>query len=258
MGVIVQFQLYLKRRGKWRQVLDVAASLGIPYVVEVGPLDTSRSPITTALELGDVSPEALVLPRDAVDKFEWYIMLADALDVKRLVVAPPPTVEGVAELYDVAVEYGVEVNWIYGEGPLARIRDVDAVAKAIRPTAARLVYDPVKAKGLKEIYTTIIALSGYIREIYLSNRRGERAPATPIRPRGHNQLRRGSPNAPPHTVGGQSHREDSPPVRWRARPTAENRQRGNKHGEERGSLPQGAEESGTDLRRTDGVVAQSI
>lgn len=175
----MQFQLYLKRRGKWRQVLDVAASLGIPYVVEVGPLDTSRSPITTALELGDVSPEALVLPRDAVDKFEWYIMLADALDVKRLVVAPPPTVEGVAELYDVAVEYGVEVNWIYGEGPLARIRDVDAVAKAIRPTAARLVYDPVKAKGLKEIYTTIIALSGYIREIYLSNRRGERGPRLP-------------------------------------------------------------------------------
>jgi len=160
-------------------MLDVAASLGVPYVVEVGPLDTSRSPITTALELGDASPEALVLPRDALDNFEWYIMLADALDVKRLVVPPPPTVEGVAELYDMAVEYGVEVSWIYGEGPLARVRDVDAVAKAIRPTAARLVYDPVKAKGLKEIYTTIIALSGYIREIYLSNRRGERGTRLP-------------------------------------------------------------------------------
>jgi sugar phosphate isomerase/epimerase len=101
-------------------------------------------------------------------------MFADALGVRRLVLPPLPALDEVAAIYDKAVGYGVEVNWIYGVPPMTRILDVEQVARVVRPTAARIVYDPVKARGTKEIYRTIVALSGYMREIYLSNRRGER------------------------------------------------------------------------------------
>lgn len=175
----MRFQVYLKRRGKWRSYLNAVERVGAPYVLEVGHLDTSRSPLAAALELEEAAPEALVLPRIGVAELEWYILLADALGVRRLVLPPPPTLQEIETYYRAAVEYGIEVNWIYGVPPMARIKDVEAVARALRPTAARIVYDPVKARGTKEIYTTVVALSGYIREIYLSNRRGERGPRLP-------------------------------------------------------------------------------
>lgn len=175
----MEFQIYLKKRGRWRRWLEFVRGIGRPYVLDVGLLDTARSPITAALELEDASPEALVLPRLSPEELDWYVMFADALDVKRLVLPPPPTLEEIGEVYDKAVGYGVEVNWIYGEGPMSRVKDVEVVAREVKPTAARVVYDPVKARGMREIYYTVVALGGYIREIYLSNRRGERGPRLP-------------------------------------------------------------------------------
>lgn len=173
----MNFQIYLKRR--WRELLRTVEQTGLTYVLETGVLDTSRSPITTAMELEAPSIEALVLPQVGPEDFQWYVMLADAMDVKRLVLPPPPTVGEIATIYNTAAEYGVEINWLYGVSPMSRIKDVEAVAKAVRPTAARIVYDPVKARGMKEIYTAVVALGGYIREIYLSNRRGRRGPRLP-------------------------------------------------------------------------------
>jgi hypothetical protein len=175
----MRYQVYLKRRGRWRRLLRYVGQAGVPYVLEVGGLDTSRSPVAAALEFEEMPPEALVLPRVAGGEFDWYVMFADALGVRRLVLPPLPALDEVAAIYDKAVGYGVEVNWIYGVPPMTRILDVEQVARVVRPTAARIVYDPVKARGTKEIYRTIVALSGYMREIYLSNRRGERGPRLP-------------------------------------------------------------------------------
>jgi len=175
----MRYQVYLKRRGRWRRLLRYVGQAGVPYVLEVGELDTSRSPVAAALEFEEMPPEALVLPRVAGEEFDWYVMFADALGVRRLVLPPLPALDEVAAIYDKAVGYGVEVNWIYGVPPMTRILDVEQVARVVRPTAARIVYDPVKAGGTKEIYRTIVALSGYMREIYLSNRRGERGPRLP-------------------------------------------------------------------------------
>jgi hypothetical protein len=175
----MRYQVYLKRRGRWRRLLRYVGQAGVPYVLEVRELDTSRSPVTAALEFEETPPEALVLPRVAGGEFDWYVMFADALGVRRLVLPPLPALDEVAAMYDKAVGYGVEVNWIYGMPPMTRIPDVEQVARVVRPTAARIVYDPVKARGTKEIYRTIVALSGYMREIYLSNRRGERGPRLP-------------------------------------------------------------------------------
>ncbi len=172
----MNFQIYLKRRGKWRTFLRQVEQWGLPYVLEIGEVDTSRSPITTAVELG-AAPEALVIP--PAGEMYWYITLADALGVKRLVAPPPPTLAELESVYRIAVEHGVEVNWLYGSPPLARVIDVETVATVVKPTAARLVYDPARARGMREIYTTLVALSGYLREIYLSNRLGPRGPRLP-------------------------------------------------------------------------------
>lgn len=175
----MRFQAYLKRRGRWREFLRLVGEQGLPYVLDTGPLDMSRSPIAVAVELEEPRPEALALPPVSFEELDWYIILADALDVKRLVLPPPPSLEDIAKFYDGAVGYGVEINWIFGEPPMTRIRDVETVARQVRTTAARIVYDPVKARGTKEIYTDLVALSGYIREIYLSNRWGERGARLP-------------------------------------------------------------------------------
>ena len=172
------FQVYLKRRGGWREVARGVADRGLPFVLETGAMDTSRSPVAVAVELEDMRPEALVVPPISLEELDWYVLLADALDVRRLVIPPPP-LEELGEFYDKAVGYGIEVNWIFGVPPMTRIADVEAVAREVKTTAARIVYDPVKARGTKEIYKNIVALSGYIREIYLSNRRGERGPRLP-------------------------------------------------------------------------------
>ena len=175
----MRYQVYLKRRGRWRRLLRYVWRADVPYVLEVGELDPSRSPVAAALEFEETPPEALVLPRVTREEFDWYVMFADALGVRRLVLPPLPALDEIAAIYDKAVGYGVEVNWIYGMPPMTRILDVEQVARVVRPTAARIVYDPVKARGTKEIYRAIVALSGYMREIYLSNRRGERGPRLP-------------------------------------------------------------------------------
>lgn len=172
----MNFQAYLKLRGKWREVLRYINQAGVPYVVELA-VDTSRSPIAAAAELDDLAPEAIVVGH--VGNFDWLVMFADALGVKRIVMRPPPTLEDIGAIFQKAVEYGIEINWTYGTPPLARIKDVETVARAIKPTAARIVYDPVKSSGTKEIYKTLISLAGYIREVYLSNRVGERGPRLP-------------------------------------------------------------------------------
>lgn len=175
----MNFQVYIKRRGKWRELLRYVSQRNVAYVLETGHLDTSRSPLTVAVDFEETAPEALVLPPVGEENFDWYIMFADALGVKRLVMHPPPSLEQIAKLYDKAVGYGIEINWLYGEPPMSRIRDVEIVARNVKTTAARVVYDPVRARGTKEIYTTIVALSGFVKEIYLSNRRGERGPRLP-------------------------------------------------------------------------------
>lgn len=175
----MKFQIYIKKRGKWRDVLKRVEQLGVSYTLELTNVDTSKSPVTTAVEYSDLEPDALVFNSVDVATAEWYILLADRLDVKRIVLPPPPSIEDIAKIYDTAVQYGVEINWIYGRPPMARIVDVTTVAKTVRHTAARIVYDPVYARGAKEIYRNIVALSGYIREIYLSNRRGQRGPRLP-------------------------------------------------------------------------------
>ena len=58
----MRYQIYLKRRGRWRQLLRYVGQAGVPYVLEVGELDTSRSPVAAALEFEETPPEALVLP----------------------------------------------------------------------------------------------------------------------------------------------------------------------------------------------------
>ncbi|MEM4605124.1 MAG: hypothetical protein QXR68_07265 [Pyrobaculum sp.] len=173
----MRFQIYV--RESWKEVLDKVIQIGVPYTLEIRNIDTNRSPITTALEYSHLEPDALIFQKVDLDNVEWYILFADQLNVRRVVLPPPPSLEDIAKIYDTSVQYGIEINWIYGRPPMSRIVDVETAARVVKPTAARIVYDPVYVKGMKELYSDIVALGGFIREIFLSNRRGQRGPRLP-------------------------------------------------------------------------------
>lgn len=48
---------------------------------------------------------------------------------------------------------------------MSRIVDVETAARVVKPTAARIVYDPVYVKGMKELYSDIVALGVYKRDL---------------------------------------------------------------------------------------------
>lgn len=181
---VLDILVYLKRRRRWRETLGLRGDM--PYVVDLRNLDLSTSPLLLSTELEDLGePRAIVLdPRDA-EQLERGIMLADMLNVERIVATPPETVDDVAELYEVAVRYGVELNWLYGSGPMSSIEDVYTVAREVHPRAARVVYDPVRARSMRQIARDLVWLGGYIREIYVSNRsRGSGVRLLPMHPSG--------------------------------------------------------------------------
>jgi len=158
----------------------------MPYVVDLRNLDLATSPIVLATELEDLGdPQAIVLdPRDP-EQLERGIMLADLLNVERIVATPPTSIDDLADLFDLAARYGVELNWLYGLGPMSSVEDVYTVAREVHPRAARVVYDPVRARSMRQIARELVWLGGYIREIYVSNRaRGSRVRLLPMHPSG--------------------------------------------------------------------------
>jgi hypothetical protein len=179
-GVVVDIAVYVRRGARAGAVLEAARGLGLPHVLDLSRLRLDKSPYLHAAEL-DLElaepPSALVLPLP--DDIYRPVLVADLLNVRRIVLPPPPTVEDLARLREEAATYGVEVVWLYGRPPLARPGDVEAVAEAVGPRAARIVYDVVSAASSKEIVKTLVALQGYIALMYLSNRKGRRGPRLP-------------------------------------------------------------------------------
>lgn len=160
--------------------MTAASSLGLPYVLDLRGLEMDRSPYVHAVELDlemETPPSALILPLPG-DVYK-PVLIADLLNVDKILLPPPPSVDALAEVYEEAVGYGVEVVWLYGEPPLARPHDVEAVAEAVHPRAAKIAYDVIAARSNKEIIKTLAMLQGYIAAMFLSNRKGRRGPRLP-------------------------------------------------------------------------------
>lgn len=163
-----------------RFVLDVALRLGLPYVLDLRGLEMDISPYVHAVELDlelEAPPSALILPLS--DDIYKPVLVADLLNVDKIYLPPPPSVEALAKAYEEAVGYGVEIAWLYGNPPLARPNDVEAIAESIHPRAARIAYDVVAARSNKEIIKTLAMLQGYIASMFLSNKKGRRGPRLP-------------------------------------------------------------------------------
>lgn len=178
--------LYVRRGRKAPQVLRFAEELGLPYVLDLSRESFDKSPYLHAVELEEelrTLPGTIVFPYS--DDFYKYVAIADLLNVKRLVMPPPPSIEGLQRIYEEAAVYSVEVRWLYGYPPLARPADVERVAEVVHPRAAKIVYDVAKARSNKEIIHSLVRLQGYIASIYLSNKSGSKSPRLPpFDPRG--------------------------------------------------------------------------
>ncbi|MEZ0249322.1 MAG: hypothetical protein ABWJ97_08605 [Thermoproteus sp.] len=172
--------VYARRGPRARSVINAALDLGLPYLLDLGDYKLDKSPYIHAVELDlelEVPPTALVLPL-AEDPYK-PVLVADLLNVNKVILPPPAAMDELVKTYETAVEHGVEVVWLYGRPPLARPGDVEAVAEAVHPKAARIIYDVVTAKSNREIIKTLVSLQGYIKYMYLSNRRGARGPRLP-------------------------------------------------------------------------------
>ncbi|MFB6489958.1 MAG: hypothetical protein TU35_001720 [Thermoproteus sp. AZ2] len=173
--------LYAKRR-RALEFARAAAELNLPYVLDVSDEAFDKSPYIHAVELEQdlpFPPAALVFPKAPPEGLYKYIYIADLLGVEAIVLPPPNGLEELAKLYDEARQYDIYIQWAYGEPPLAKPSDVEAIAEKIRPRAAKIAYDVVKAKSMHEILHDIVRMQGYIATIYLSNKRGSRSPRLP-------------------------------------------------------------------------------
>jgi len=174
--------VYIKRGKKTKEIIQKLNSLNLNYIVDLSKFKLHKSPYIHATELEEIfgNPHSLILPNiENVDEFERYVYLADFINAERLVLRPPPTLDALRELYETSAKYGIEINWLFGEPPLARPADVEEIAKSIHPRAAKISYDPIRARNMREIFRNIVGMSGYVREIYFSNRRGKRGPRLP-------------------------------------------------------------------------------
>lgn len=173
--------LYTKRR-RASEFARAAAELNISYVLDVSDEAFDKSPYIHAVELEQDLPSppvALVFPKAPPEGLYKYIYIADLLGVEAVVLPPPNSLEELAKLYDEARQYNIGVQWIYGEPPLAKPSDVEAIAEGIHPRAAKIAYDVVRARSMREILYDIAKMQGYIATIYLSNKRGSRSPRLP-------------------------------------------------------------------------------
>jgi hypothetical protein len=177
----VDLAIYAKRR-KAPEFARAAAELNILYVLDVSGKAFDKSPYIHAMELEQdlpSPPAALVFPKAPPEGLYKYIYIADLLGVGTMVLPPPNGLEELAKLYDEARQYNIFIQWAYGEPPLAKPSDVEAIAEGIHPRAAKIAYDVVKAKSMREILYNIVRMEGYIATIYLSNKKGSRSPRLP-------------------------------------------------------------------------------
>lgn len=175
----MELAVYARRGRRAEGFIRAAAELNLPYVLDASNYSFEGSPYLHAVELEEefpTPPALLVLPGGDLRK---HVHIADLLGVGSIAMPPPPRVEELAEVYEEARGYGIEVHWLYGEPPLARPADVEAVAEAVHPRAARVVYDAVKAKSMRGLLYDLVKMQSNIATLYMSNRRGPKGPRLP-------------------------------------------------------------------------------
>ncbi|MCG2892153.1 MAG: hypothetical protein L7H00_01330 [Vulcanisaeta sp.] len=105
---------------------------------------------------------------------ERLLRLLDYLNVDLMVARPAMRdVESVAEVLDEASMYGIRVTWEFGVGRVLRTpEEVFEFANNVAPHRVRLALHVAREGGLRDFVRRFVELSGYVKTIYFSNKRG--------------------------------------------------------------------------------------
>ena len=104
---------------------------------------------------------------------ERFIALLDYLNVDSMVARPGINdVNALAELLDEASMYGVRVIWEFGVGRFLRDpSEVNEFANEVSPHRLGLALHVARERGLRDFVRRFVELSGYVKAVYLSNKR---------------------------------------------------------------------------------------
>ncbi|GAB6947224.1 hypothetical protein JCM16161A_13540 [Vulcanisaeta sp. JCM 16161] len=105
---------------------------------------------------------------------ERFMALLDYLNVDSMVARPGINdANTLAELLDEASMYGVRVIWEFGVGDFLRSPgEVTELANEVSPHRLGLALHVARERGLRDFVRRFVELSGYVKAIYFSNKRG--------------------------------------------------------------------------------------
>ncbi|WP_243666321.1 sugar phosphate isomerase/epimerase [Vulcanisaeta sp. JCM 16159] len=105
---------------------------------------------------------------------ERFMALLDYLNADFMVAKPGINdANTLAELLDEASMYGVRVIWEFGVGDFLRSPgEVAELANEVSPHRLGLALHVARERGLRDFVRRFVELSGYVKAIYFSNKRG--------------------------------------------------------------------------------------
>ncbi len=105
---------------------------------------------------------------------ERFTRLLDYLNVDSMVARPgADDVDDLAEILDEASMYGIRVIWEFGVGSVLRTPDeVFGLANNVAPHRVGLALHAAREGGLRDFVRRFVELSGYVKTVYFSNKRG--------------------------------------------------------------------------------------
>jgi hypothetical protein len=105
---------------------------------------------------------------------ERLVALLDYLNVNSMVARPGINdVNTLAELLDEASMYGINIVWEFGVGDFLRSPgEVTEFANKVSPHRLSLALHVARERGLRDFTRRFVELSGYVKAIYFSNKRG--------------------------------------------------------------------------------------
>ncbi|MFB6471075.1 MAG: sugar phosphate isomerase/epimerase family protein [Vulcanisaeta sp. AZ3] len=105
---------------------------------------------------------------------ERFLRLLDYLNVDHMVAKPGINdANRLAELLDEASTYGIRVIWEFGVGKFLKSPDeVYELADEVSPYRLDLALHVARERSLRDFVRRFVELSGYVRTVYFSNKRG--------------------------------------------------------------------------------------
>ncbi|WP_069806952.1 hypothetical protein [Vulcanisaeta thermophila] len=104
---------------------------------------------------------------------ERYLRLLDYLNTEVMVASMGVSDnEGVVDVLDEASMYGVRVIWEFGRKSLNNVDRVFEISREVEPHRLNIALHVARERSLRDFLRNFILMSGYVKVIYYSNKRG--------------------------------------------------------------------------------------